>query len=35
MLGGYYDDKINEFIGIDGLLESVQNVMVFGNKENS
>ena len=33
MLGGYYDDKINEFIGIDGLLESVQNIMVFGSKK--
>ena len=33
MLGGYYDDKINEFIGIDGVLESVQNVMVFGSKK--
>lgn len=33
MLGGYYDDKINCFLGIDGLLESVQNVMVFGNKK--
>lgn len=32
MLGGYIDDDINNFIGIDGLMETVQNVMVIGNK---
>ncbi len=32
MLGGYYDDDIHRFLGIDRVLESVQNVMVFGLK---
>ncbi|MBT0553057.1 SagB family peptide dehydrogenase [Riemerella anatipestifer] len=33
MVGGYIDDEINEFIGIDGLLETIQNVMVIGYKK--
>lgn len=30
MLGGYFDDEVHSFLGIDGVLESVQNVMIFG-----
>ncbi len=30
MLGGYFDDEVNSMIGVDGVLESVQNVMVAG-----
>ncbi|HFK5529549.1 TPA: SagB/ThcOx family dehydrogenase [Elizabethkingia anophelis] len=30
MLGGYNDDKVNEFIGIDGLFETINNVIVLG-----
>lgn len=30
MLGGYFDDEVNEVLGVDGVLESVQNVMVVG-----
>lgn len=32
MLGGYFDDDVHEFLKVDGVLESVQNVMVFGHK---
>ncbi len=32
MLGGYLDDEVHEFLGVDGLLEAVQNVMVIGHK---
>jgi SagB-type dehydrogenase family enzyme len=30
MLGGYFDDEVHDFLGVDGVLESVQNVMVLG-----
>ena len=30
MLGSYFDDEVNEMLGVDGALESVQNVMVVG-----
>ncbi len=32
MLGGYFDDEVHEFLKVDGVLESVQNVMVLGHK---
>ena len=33
MVGGYFDDEVHDFLEVDGLLESVQNVMVFGYAE--
>jgi SagB-type dehydrogenase family enzyme len=30
MLGGYNDDKVNSFIGIDGVFEAVNNIIVIG-----
>jgi len=33
MLGGYNDDKVNEFIGIDGVFETINNVIVIGKKK--
>ena len=33
MLGGYYDEKVNEFIGVDGVFESINNVIVVGKKQ--
>ncbi len=30
MLGGYLDDEVHAFLGVDGVLESVQNLMVVG-----
>ena len=32
MLGGYLDDKLNEFLDIDGCFETVNNVIVVGGK---
>ena len=32
MLGGYFDDEVHDFLEVDGVLESVQNVMVVGHK---
>ena len=32
ILGAFNDDKINNFIGIDGVFETVNNVIVFGGK---
>lgn len=32
MLGAYYDDEVHEFLGIDGVLECVNNVMAIGHK---
>lgn len=32
MLGGYFDDEVHNFLGVDGVLESVQNVMAIGHK---
>ncbi|WP_375559345.1 SagB/ThcOx family dehydrogenase [Bernardetia sp. OM2101] len=29
-LGGYHDDNLNEFLGIDGVFETVNNVIAFG-----
>lgn len=29
-LGGFLDDSVNDFLGIDGVHESVQNVTVIG-----
>ncbi|BAV94484.1 SagB family peptide dehydrogenase [Ichthyobacterium seriolicida] len=34
ILGGFYENKINDFIGLDGDLESVQGVMVIGHIDN-
>lgn len=33
MLGGYFDDEIHDFLKVDGVLESVQNMMVFGHRD--
>lgn len=30
MLGGYLDDKLNELLGIDGVYETVNNIIVIG-----
>ena len=32
MLGGYNDDKVNEFLGIDGVFETINNIIVVGKK---
>lgn len=32
MLGGYNDDKINEFLEIDGVFETINNIIVLGKK---
>ena len=32
MLGGYIDDRVNEFMGIDGVFETINNVIVLGAK---
>lgn len=32
MLGGYHDSDIEEFLGIDGQLESIQNTIVIGKR---
>lgn len=32
MLGGYLDDEVNAFLGVDGVFETVQNVMVVGHR---
>ncbi|MBW8049876.1 MAG: SagB/ThcOx family dehydrogenase [Cytophagales bacterium] len=34
MVGGYNDDKVNEFLGIDGVFETVNNILVIGAKKN-
>ncbi len=30
MIGGYLDDKVNDFLGVDGTFETIQNVIVIG-----
>ena len=30
MLGGYNDDKVNTFLGIDGVFETINNIIVIG-----
>lgn len=30
MLGGYYDDKVNDFLGIDGVFETINNIITIG-----
>lgn len=32
MVGGYDDDKINRFLGVNGVFETIQNVMIMGKK---
>lgn len=32
MLGGYNDDKVNDFLGVDGVFETINNVLVVGKK---
>lgn len=32
MLGGYNDDKVNDFLGVDGVFETINNVIVIGKK---
>jgi SagB-type dehydrogenase domain len=31
-IGGYYDDKVNDFLDIDGALETVNNIIIVGKK---
>lgn len=33
MLGGYNDDKVNEFLGVDGVFETINNVIVLGKEK--
>lgn len=33
MLGGYHDSNIEDFLGIDGQLESIQNSIVIGKRK--
>lgn len=33
MLGGFYDDKLNDFLGIDGVFEAINNVIIIGKKK--
>tara|TARA_B110000093_G_scaffold180672_1_gene223085 strand:+ start:3655 stop:4533 length:879 start_codon:yes stop_codon:yes gene_type:complete len=35
MVGGYYDEKVNEFLGIDGVFETINNVFVIGKKQST
>ena len=35
MLGGYKDNLVEEFLEIDGMLESIQNTIVIGKKADS
>jgi SagB-type dehydrogenase family enzyme len=30
MIGGYQDDKVNKYLGIDGFSESIQNIVIIG-----
>lgn len=32
MLGGFYDDKLNSFLEVDGVFEAVNNVLIIGKK---
>ena len=32
-IGGYLDDKLNEFLDIDGVFETINNVIVLGKKQ--
>ncbi|MDL1913115.1 MAG: SagB/ThcOx family dehydrogenase [Bergeyella sp.] len=32
MLGGYHDDKVNEFLEIDGVFETINNIIVIGKR---
>ena len=32
MLGGYNDDKVNDFLDIDGVFETINNIIVIGKK---
>lgn len=34
MLGGFYDDKVNDFLGVDGVFEAVNNIIIIGKKKN-
>lgn len=33
MVGGYFDNDVNSFVGLDGTSETIQNVIVFGKKK--
>lgn len=33
-VGGYNDDKVNDFLGVDGVFETINNVIVIGKKAN-
>lgn len=35
MLGGYNDDKVNSFLGVDGVFETINNIIVIGAKTNN
>ncbi len=30
MVGGYLDERINELLNLDGVFETVQNILIFG-----
>ncbi|GAB3999123.1 SagB family peptide dehydrogenase [Spirosoma daeguense] len=32
MVGGYEDDKVNQFLGVNGVFETVQNILIMGKK---
>lgn len=32
MVGGYRDDELNDFLGVDGCFETVQNILIIGKK---
>lgn len=33
IIGGYNDDKVNEFLGVDGVFETINNIIVIGKNE--
>jgi SagB-type dehydrogenase family enzyme len=35
MLGGYNDDKVNEFLGVDGVFETINNIIVIGKQHDN
>lgn len=32
-VGGYLDDKVNDFLGIDGVFETINNIIIIGKKQ--
>jgi len=35
MIGGYNDDKVNNFLGVDGVFETINNIIVIGKKKDN